>query len=144
MTVRAAALVLALFMLPVFSASRARAATYEDINQPEVFLRQETKITCTLASATMLIRRAAMMNGNADWASITESAVKKVAWSNGLRYTFTYAGIKINHESSSFTRARTSRMKQSGSSSATSSRQPEAPASSHLWSTPLGPLMKYP
>ncbi|HWT26967.1 MAG TPA: hypothetical protein VN131_03435 [Mobilitalea sp.] len=77
----------------------AKAVTFDDVNNPEVFLKQNNgDMQCTLVAATMLIRRAAMLSGNQDWADITVDKVKEQAWLEGvgLRYTFTYAGITVN------------------------------------------------
>ena len=52
---RVFALVLAILTLPVFRGTLSRAATFEDVNDPTVFLKQETRYTCTLSSAAMLI-----------------------------------------------------------------------------------------
>ncbi|MBR3289308.1 MAG: hypothetical protein IKI63_00865, partial [Clostridia bacterium] len=97
------ALVLTLTMtvmmfLSLFSLA-ASAATFEDINKSEVFVKQQTDYTCTLAAAVMLVRRAAMMSGNSNWRAITESAMRPTAWheGHGLWYGFTYAGITIAH-----------------------------------------------
>lgn len=76
------------------SFSKADAATFTDINQNSVFVKQEMSGTCTLASAVMLLRRTAMMAGY-DWTGISESGVKPVAWKNGLLSDFTYDGIRI-------------------------------------------------
>ena len=76
------------------------AVTFDDINQTSVFLKQEKGSgTCTLVSATMMVRRAAMMDGNSDWAAITESAMRGSAWYTGigLRHSFQYAGITVSH-----------------------------------------------
>lgn len=77
----------------------AKAATVEEINSPQVFLKQVNgDKQCTLVAATMMIRRAAMLSGNMDWINITTDKVMKQAWVEGigLRYTFTYAGITVN------------------------------------------------
>ena len=72
------------------------AATIEDSN---VFLKQQTDYTCTLVSATMMVRRTAILLGLDNWESITESSMRKVAWkeSAGLYYNFSYNlnGTKI-------------------------------------------------
>ncbi len=76
-----------------------KAVTFDEINKPEVFLKQKNgDKQCTLVAATMLIRRAAMLSGNTGWADITVDKVKEKAWIDGvgLRYTFTYAGITVN------------------------------------------------
>lgn len=78
---------------------RAQAATFDEINQPAVFLKQVNgDKQCTLVAATMLIRRAAMLSGNPNWADITIEKVKQQAWVDGvgLKYTFTYEGITVN------------------------------------------------
>ena len=62
----------------------ADAATFSDINQDSVFLKQPSGSSlCTLVAATMLVRRGAMMNGNANWASITTDMMRSAAWSKG-------------------------------------------------------------
>ncbi len=79
----------------------AEAATFEDINNSSVFVKQQTNYTCTLASAVMLVRRAAMLTGNNNWASITENSMRGTAWleGSGLYYNFTYAGVSVKHAS---------------------------------------------
>ncbi len=81
--------------------SSAAAATFDDINQDDVFFKQEAgSSTCTLVSATMLIRRAAMMNGDDGWSDITEDAVRSVGWLEGvgLKWNFSYQGITVAHD----------------------------------------------
>lgn len=80
----------------------AKAATFDEINHPDVFLKQVNgDMQCTLVAATMLIRRAAMLSGNPNWSNITVDQVKKQAWVDGvgLKYTFTYEGITVNKAS---------------------------------------------
>jgi len=79
--------------------ARPKAAGFDEINHPEVFLKQVNgDMQCTLVAATMLIRRAAMLLGNSNWADITVDKVKQEAWVTnvGLKYTFTYEGITVN------------------------------------------------
>ena len=95
------ALLMVISIIPMASIT-VSAATFADINQSNVFLKQaEGSVTCTLVASTMMVRRAAMMNGNSNWASITESSMKSTAWtdSGGLWYNFTYAGISVKHSS---------------------------------------------
>ena len=75
------------------------AASFSDINQSKVFVKQNTNYTCTLASAVMLVRRAALANGNSNWESITENSMRKTAWleGSGLYYNFKYEGISVGH-----------------------------------------------
>ena len=61
------------------------------IDDASVFLKQQTASTCTLVSATMALRRKALLMGDVNWASITEDSLKPVAWSNGLLHDFSYA-----------------------------------------------------
>ncbi|HHV12304.1 MAG TPA: hypothetical protein GXX75_18670 [Clostridiales bacterium] len=75
------------------------AVTFDEINNPDIFLKQVNgDLQCTLVAATMLIRRAAMLSGYADWADITVDKVKSQAWIEGvgLKYNFTYEGITVN------------------------------------------------
>ena len=79
----------------VMTAASVQAATLEDINADDVFLKQKAVDGhCTLVSVTMMIRRYALLRGDEDWADIVEDTVAPVAW--------TYSGIKygICYESS--------------------------------------------
>ena len=89
-------LILAMIPLGLLQAS---AANFNDINQSNVFVKQQTNYTCTLASAVMLVRRTAMMSGNSNWSSITESSMRSTAWdeTGGLWWNFTYAGVSVGH-----------------------------------------------
>jgi len=75
----------------------SKAATFDDINQNNVFLNQQGRSTCTLVSSAMMMRRAAILQGNSNWASITESSLKSSAWASGagLKWSFSYAGISV-------------------------------------------------
>lgn len=78
---------------------RAQGATFDEINHPDVFLKQVNgDMQCTLVAVTMLIRRASMLSGNPNWTDITIDKVKQQAWVDGvgLKYTFTYEGITVN------------------------------------------------
>ena len=65
------------------------------IGDSSVFVKQKSSDTCTLASAVMMLRRKAILNGDSEWKSITESAVKPKAWSSGLKWDFTYHGMTV-------------------------------------------------
>lgn len=85
------ALTLVLTLLPL----QALAVT---INDDDVFLKQDASGECTLISATMMLRRRAIVDGNADWKSITRDDVAKTAWVGaGLRYSFSYMGMDVSH-----------------------------------------------
>lgn len=77
--------------------SVADAATFDDINQSDVFLNQQGRSTCTLVSSAMMMRRAAILQGNPNWSSITEASLKGSAWDSnaGLKWSFSYAGISV-------------------------------------------------
>ncbi len=92
---RAVSIVLIVFLLtaliPDGAAKRVYAASSDELNQSSVFLKQTESGTCTLFSVVMMIRRAAILLGDHDWASITATEVKKVAWSSdGLSADFSY------------------------------------------------------
>lgn len=74
--------------------------TFEELNEDEVFIKQSRRGTCTLASSAMIMRRAAMLSGNEDWESITESSVGSVAWTEGvgISWVFTYADVTMTHD----------------------------------------------
>ena len=90
--------ILAALMLTALIPS-AFAATLEDINQPSVFLKQSQRGTCTLVSSAMMLRRTAMMRGDADWAEITEASCRSAFWlsGRGLPYHFTYKDITVDN-----------------------------------------------
>lgn len=95
-------LTLLTFLSPVGilpSSLTASAATYDDLNSDDVFLKQQTAITCTLASAAMLMRRTAICADFSDWTDITESNIRETAWIDGLGllWSFTYHNITMGH-----------------------------------------------
>lgn len=70
------------------------------LNNDTIFIKQISNKTCTLVTATMMVRRRAILDGISDWDSITEAAMKKVAWgNNGFIEGFTYQGITGGTES---------------------------------------------
>lgn len=95
---RILSLILTILVLS-FCLPTAFAADFEDINRPEVFLKQENSGTCTLASTAMMLRRTAMMHGDPHWADITESSARAAFWraGRGLPYVFSYGDITVNH-----------------------------------------------
>lgn len=87
------------FLDPCYGYIRSKAASFDEINHPDVFLKQVNgDMQCTLVAATMLLRRAALMSGNANWADITIDKVRKDAWVEGvgLKYSFSHAGFTVN------------------------------------------------
>ncbi len=98
-----------LMIVSCVSVGSVQAATFNDINQSGIFVKQQTNYTCTLASAVMLVRRTALAAGNYNWSSITESSMRGTAWleGSGLYYNFTYAGVSVGHTSISSNRKST-------------------------------------
>lgn len=66
------------------------------INNSDVFVKQSQRGRCTLASAVMLLRRKAILNGQS-YTDITEAAIQSIAWAPGLRYDFSYRGMSVTH-----------------------------------------------
>ena len=77
----------------------AFAAKKKELNAEDVFLKQKTSITCTLASAAMLMRRTAICASYSDWDDITEENIRETAWVEdlGLLWNFTCFNITIGH-----------------------------------------------
>lgn len=87
---------LALCMMVSVMSAMTVTASAASITDSNVFLKQSTNKTCTLTSITMMLRRHAILDKDAGWASITESAVKKVGWaSNGAVHNFSYRGMSV-------------------------------------------------
>ncbi|MGN1350368.1 MAG: S-layer homology domain-containing protein [Anaerovoracaceae bacterium] len=66
-------------------------------NPDGVFLKEESSGTCTLASATMMLRQKSLNEGNSTWKNITQKSVRAYGWVEGvgIRMSFTYYGIKV-------------------------------------------------
>lgn len=93
-------LVLACLLTCVVGTSAAGADPYPS----QFYLTQLGNGTCTLCSATMLIRSSMYINGSSDWLNVTESGLKPVAWTQGigLKWNFSYATeearVMITHQ----------------------------------------------
>ena len=88
-------LALVLTMLPAMSI----AALAETINDDNVFVKQSESGKCTLASSVMMLRRRAIIDGNANWSKITESTLGgSGAWisGTGLNNNFSYMGMTVS------------------------------------------------
>lgn len=98
MRTRILSLIMSVLLLAAL-ATTASAATYEALNQDEVFLKQEQRGTCTLASTAMMLRRAALLNGDENWAEITEASCRAAFWraGRGLPYNFSYGDLTVSH-----------------------------------------------
>ena len=75
------------------------AATFAQLNAGNVFLKQNTSVTCTLASAAMILRRTAIAAGYNDWEQITEENIRNVGWVDGigLLWNFSCYNMTIGH-----------------------------------------------
>lgn len=95
--------ILSVFLAGVLAAAMAPAAlaaTTDELNQDGVFLKQEQRGTCTLAATSMMLRRTAMLNGDENWAQITESSCREAFWlsGRGLPYNFSYGDITVSRD----------------------------------------------
>ncbi len=88
---------LSLFLAIALTATCASTVFAADLMEDSSFYLKQTGSTCTLTSATMMLRRRAYLDGNAEWSSISVSAVSSVAWSNGLSWNFTYSGMNVQY-----------------------------------------------
>ena len=90
---------LALLLALCLMLTAAPVAFAEDLRSLDIFYaKQQTSSTCTLASAAMMMRRRAYLDGLDNWDTITESSLRRVAWSYvGLSHDFTMLGIEVQH-----------------------------------------------
>ena len=88
-----------LILFTISSTCIVSNAQYKIFEDNDTLLKQHTSITCTLASAAMIMRRTALAAGRDNWDSITEESIKSTAWYNGvgLIWDFTYDNITISH-----------------------------------------------
>lgn len=91
---------IAAMLVLVMLAPAALAATYDEINQDQVFFKQSQRGTCTLAATAMMLRRAALLNGDENWAQITEASCRQAFWiaGCGLPYNFSYGEMTVSHD----------------------------------------------
>ena len=61
------------------------------------YFKQSRGGTCTLASAAMMLRRRAYLDGLHDWVDVTENSVRSTAWSGGLSHSFTYKSMQVGY-----------------------------------------------
>ncbi len=61
------------------------------------YFKQSRSGTCTLASAAMMLRRRAYLDGLSDWTSVTENNVRPAAWANGLSHSFVYHDMQVGY-----------------------------------------------
>ena len=74
------------------------AALAVDLNVDAGFyFKQSRGGTCTLASAAMMLRRRAYLDGLDGWVDVTENSIKSTAWSGGLSHSFTYNAMHVGY-----------------------------------------------
>ena len=89
-----AALVLSLLLL----VTCLPGALAVDLNVDAGFyFKQSRGGTCTLASAAMMLRRRAYLDGLTDWIDVTENSVKSSAWAGGLSHSFNYKAMQVGY-----------------------------------------------
>jgi len=88
-TLALAPLILCAIAYGVMPATTARAATMQETLADDVFQNEPGSTgRCTIYAATNMLRRAALLNGDADWTSITTSSIPS---SGGLPWSFSIA-----------------------------------------------------
>ena len=94
---RTLSLLLTLLLLTALAPS-VLAAELPSIDEAQVFIKQTRSTgTCTLASAAMMLRRAAILSGNESWDQITEASCRSAFWRGGLPYEFSYGDVTVGH-----------------------------------------------
>lgn len=97
MRTRLLSVLLAVLLLLPLLIPAASAATREDLDAPEVFLKQSSPNgTCVLVSTAMMYRRAALLQGKEDWQSINLDTIR--ASLPGMPYKGTCRGLSIRHK----------------------------------------------
>lgn len=96
-------LLCALAISPVYAiglTNNTKAVSTSNINDSDVFVKQQQSNTCTLASNVMLLRRAAILRGDSNWRDITESSCRSSLWVEGcgMKLNYSYNGISVNCE----------------------------------------------
>lgn len=89
----AAALLTALILFSALFTSGTEKAYAEE----SIYVHQKGRGYCTLASAVMMMRSKAKMEGNSTWMNITQNAVERAAWTKGLKHEFTFNGIGVTY-----------------------------------------------
>ncbi len=89
---------ISLFLTVILILTMVPTAFAADLMEDSRFYSdQQRSRTCTLAAATMMLRRRAYLDGDENFAGIVESSVRKVGWWDGLSHDFTYNGMTIDY-----------------------------------------------
>lgn len=76
-------------------------ATNEDINAQEVFLKQQSSGRCTLTANVNMLRRNAIIHGDAAWRDITENTAAQYLWIDGIgmKWDYKYGDTEVKRVS---------------------------------------------
>lgn len=86
-----------------FKPAEGYAATTSEINDSSVFVKQLEHESCTLCANVMMLRRAALLRGDSDWSSITESSARASLWCwAGMYCDYTYKGFTVTQKRFSY------------------------------------------
>ena len=89
---------MALVLSLVLMAAMLPGALAVDLNVDAGFyFKQSRGGTCTLASAAMMLRRRAFLDGLTDWTAVTENSVRGSAWAGGLSHSFNYNAMQVGY-----------------------------------------------
>lgn len=88
------AFILSLVMMAAFLPGALAVDLSVDVG---FYFKQSRGGTCTLASAAMMLRRRAYLDGLNDWVDVTENSVRSTAWSGGLSHNFTYKSMQVGY-----------------------------------------------
>lgn len=89
---------LSLMLILVCILAMAPAAFAGDwMEDARFYAKQDRSRTCTLASAAMMLRRRAYLDGDENFLEVTESDLRGAAWANGLSHSFTYRGMTVGY-----------------------------------------------
>ena len=91
-----ATLALALALGLAAPAATAKAATFEQVNDESVLIKEPFGGHCVSFSIVMMLRRAALLNGDPAWADITYDSTL-VSMGSCPRFSFSTHGISVEH-----------------------------------------------
>lgn len=88
------------FVSVLLQGADVKAATLSELSDADVYFKQNTSYTCTLASCAMVMKRTAYLLNDDDTDDIDEDSIKSDAWINGvgLRWDFSSFGMHITHD----------------------------------------------
>lgn len=91
---------LGISLIMIFSCFLNITAFATNIDDASVFIKQEGSDWCTYASATNMIRRRALLDGNGNWSTYTDANLRSSARASGggMLNSFSYAGYGVTAE----------------------------------------------